>query len=96
MLYYVACMACVVCTIYYVASTRITMCTCEIMYYVACIIILYCVYKMYMLYTVAYIECMPTNVYLYVNWMHGVVSVRFLLFLFLFFPPSVSLRVLVE
>jgi hypothetical protein len=30
--------------------------------------ILHCVYKLYMLYTVAYIECMPTNVYMYVHW----------------------------
>jgi hypothetical protein len=49
-----------------------------------CMHILYCVYKMYMLYTVAYIECMSTNVYLYVNWIHGVMSERFL-FCFVFF-----------
>ena len=42
MLYYVACMACIVCMIYYVASTRIALCTCEIMHYVACIYCIVC------------------------------------------------------
>ena len=40
MLYHVACMACIVCMIYYVASTRIALCTREIMHYAACI---YCI-----------------------------------------------------
>ena len=53
-------------------------------YALCCMHILYCVYKMYMLHTVAYIECMPTDVYLYVNWMHGVVSERLGFFLFFF------------
>ena len=38
-------------------------------YALCCMHILYCVYNMYMSYTIAYIECMPTNVYMYVNWM---------------------------
>ena len=42
MLYHVACMACIVCMIYYVASTRIALCTCEIMHYVACIYCIVC------------------------------------------------------
>ena len=42
MLYFVACMACIVCMIYYVASTRIVLCTCEIMHYVACIYCIVC------------------------------------------------------
>jgi hypothetical protein len=42
MLYYVACMASIVCMIYYVVSTRIALCTCEIMHYVACIYCIVC------------------------------------------------------
>ena len=42
MLYHVACMACIVCMTCYVASTRIALCTCEIMHYVACIYCIVC------------------------------------------------------
>jgi hypothetical protein len=55
--------------------------------------IVLCVQNVHVVY-VAYIECMSTNLYLYVNWIHEVMSERFL-FCFGFFYKLIVFYIMV-